>query len=342
MSNLFHPGRYRITIIADNADCLLDFRPYVASINDRGVVAFQATLRGGGSGVFCGEGGPLTTALDNAGGAGIEVCSHPDIDNQGLTCFYGRRGAESSVFLARPGVIHSIAPDAGPLGPTMNNRGMVAFRAERGAEDTGIFAGNAAGVATLAEVRDGFTAFHGLPVINERGAVAFRADLPDGQQAIYLSENSRRTEIVRTGQEFERLGHFPVLTDTGQVTFVAVLRQGLSGVFTASASGVAPLLDSSGPFESFRGALLDHSGRLVFYATPRGGTLGVFTGPDPAVHRLIAIGDDLFGAVLSEFALNPVSINSCGQLALRVLLHDDRQLILRADPPDVSAMAPAS
>jgi hypothetical protein len=37
-------------------------------------------------------------------------------------------------------------------------------------------------------------------------------------------------------------------------------------------------------------------------------------------------------ATVVDFALNPVSINERGQMAIRVALEDGRQLILRADP----------
>ncbi len=91
-------------------------------------------------------------------------------------------------------------------------------------------------------------------------------------------------------------------------------------------------VDTSSPFASFRGVLLNKKGTIVFYATPRGGELGVFTGPDPQSDRLIAIGASLFGSTVVDFALNPVAINDAGQIAIRVKLADERQFVLKADP----------
>jgi len=71
---------------------------------------------------------------------------------------------------------------------------------------------------------------------------------------------------------------------------------------------------------------------VVFIATPRGGTLGLFAGPDPVADRILALGDPLFGSTVTEFASNPVSVNAAGQVAVRVRLTEGRQLILRADP----------
>jgi len=45
------------------------------------------------------------------------------------------------------------------------------------------------------------------------------------------------------------------------------------------------------------------------------------------------VGGTLCDSTVAGFALNPVSINSAGQLAIRVMLEGGRQLILRADPP---------
>ena len=43
-------------------------------------------------------------------------------------------------------------------------------------------------------------------------------------------------------------------------------------------------------------------------------------------------GDALFGSTVADFALNPVSFNDAGQVAIRATLANGRQLIVRADP----------
>ncbi|MCC6677322.1 MAG: hypothetical protein IT436_09270 [Phycisphaerales bacterium] len=58
----------------------------------------------------------------------------------------------------------------------------------------------------------------------------------------------------------------------------------------------------------------------------------MYTGPDPARDLLLEIGGPLLGSTITEFALNPVSINSAGRLAIRLRLADGRQAIVRADP----------
>jgi hypothetical protein len=90
--------------------------------------------------------------------------------------------------------------------------------------------------------------------------------------------------------------------------------------------------DTNSPFGSFRGALINRTGTILWCATPRGGELGIYTGPDPVADRIVSIGDPWFGSTVTDFALNPVSVNDAGQVAIRVRLANDRQIIVRADP----------
>jgi len=91
-----------MTVIATTGSRFSDFAPYVASVNDAGIVAFQATLEGGGTGVFMGSGGPVAPVAGLVSLAG--VTSHPDLNGAGAVSFYGNlAGGGQSVFLHRDG-----------------------------------------------------------------------------------------------------------------------------------------------------------------------------------------------------------------------------------------------
>lgn len=92
------------------------------------------------------------------------------------------------------------------------------------------------------------------------------------------------------------LGDFPAANRRGTVSFVATGRDGVARLCLARGGEVRPVLRADAEFASFRGALVDAEEGLVFFATPRGGRLGVFFGPDPAAHRLFGLGDPLFGS----------------------------------------------
>jgi hypothetical protein len=325
-------------VIATTGERFSDFAPYVASVNDAGTVAFQAALRGGGTGVFIGSGGAVVEAAGPALLAA--VTSHPDLNGTGATSFYGDLpGGGQGVFLLRDGRLQTIVDtrgqfdSIGPLGPTMNEAGTVAFRADRTPGVSGIFAGDAAAVATVADTEGPWSRFHGLPVINRGGAVVFRADRKGGGvQGIYAGRGGSICTVAETGDTFETLALFPSFNDHGTVAFAATLRAGGAGIFTVDEGRITRIVDTDSAFEACRGALITSTGAVVHIATPRGGSLGLFAGPDPEADRILALGDPLLGSTVAEFASNPVSVNAAGQVAVRARLTDGRQLILRFDP----------
>ena len=213
--------------------------------------------------------------------------SHPDINDNLQCCVYGRRR------------VWGVAGDferVGPLGPTMNESGQVAFRAD--------------GAIFLGERRLAAGAFEGLPVTNAAGTVVFRSDT-----GIYTTLG-----VVADFTTFVSLGHFPDINDEGTVVFTGDHTVSGPGVFTSSRQVVAG-------FPSVRGALINNAGQIVFYATPTGGSLGIYA----QAGRLLSIGDSLWGARVTEFALNPVSFNDLGQLAIRIGLSNGRRMIVRRE-----------
>jgi hypothetical protein len=335
------PPRKSFIVIAETGDRLSDFAPYVASINQRGSVAFQAALRQGGTGIFVGDdGGGLSAIQESTGGHFGEFYSHPDIDEAGAVSFYAAlKLGERGVFRISDGRVLKIADtsgefsEIGPLGPTMNDDGKVAFRAGLKAGGEGIFASDAAeSLRLIADAIDVFSGFRGLPIIDRAGAVTFRANLKDGGGGIYVDHDGSFTAIAETGGLFADLGSFPSANSRGSVAFCATLESGGAGVFTSTACAISAVVDSKDPFESFRGVLINDQDEIIFCATPRGGTLGIYAGPDPSKDRVLGIGDALFGSQVADFALNPVSFNDANQIAVRLRMADDRQLIVRVDP----------
>jgi hypothetical protein len=322
-----------LTPIAETGDRFREFAPYVPSIDSQGHVAFQASLNVGGSGIFLGSEDSVTD-LSLTGDPIADFKSHPDVSDDGSWCAYAllRSGLEAVVF-GQAGQVAVIADTGssfdriGPLGPTMNDAGIVAFRAEVGS-GPGIFKAGGGSIIALAGSRR-FSEFQGLPVINRSGRVVFRADLKSGGHVIIADDQGVQTILADTSGEFAELGRFPCLNSAGTVAFSAKLQDGDAGVFLASGGEVTHAIDTAGEFESIRGALLDDECRVVFFATPRGGSLGIY---DAASHKILSIGDDLFGSAVADFALNSVSINGAGQLAIRLRLTNQKGLIVRGDP----------
>jgi hypothetical protein len=214
----------------------------------------------------------------------------------------------------------------------MNEAGTVAFRADRTVGASGIFAGDPAAVANVADTEGTWSQFHGLPVITGDGSVVFRGDRKDGTQGIYTGRGGSVRSVAETGHLFESLGRFPSANEQGTIAFAATLRAGGAGIFTVEEDRVTPIIKTDDAFEAYRGALITNAGAVMRIATRRGGTLGLFAGPDPEADRILAVGDPLLGSTVTEFGSNPVSVNAAGQVGISATLADGRQIILRADP----------
>lgn len=309
-------------IVAETGDKFADFGVYVPSINNRGEVAFQANLIGGGSGVYLED----RTICERDPRIG-EIVSHPDINDRGDVCFYAERdGVMRMVVLDASGqTVFESLESAGPFGPTMNEAGAAAYRGTLPSGEAGVFSTTTGLVVTVGER---FREFHGLPLMSESGHVAFRADLLDGTPGIFWSDGENLAE------GFDEIGRFPSIDANGRFGFVA--RRGSDwGLFVSKAvpnsdpnrAPNGPLYPPRGEGEfALRGVLINTSGVVVFYATPVGGDLGVYRpgSPEPEFR----MNGDLFGSPIVDFALNPVSVNERGQFAVRVKLEDERQFIL--------------
>ncbi|MBL9121154.1 MAG: hypothetical protein JNL80_14690 [Phycisphaerae bacterium] len=326
------PHRHALTVVASTDAFLRDFSPYVPSINGDGVVAFQATDAHGHSSVHCAIGQQVTAIAPGAGLAGIAVRSHPDINRSGQTSFYAEGDGRPGVFLVEKGDLRRIHDGHGPLGPTMNESGSVAFRATGPSGGEAIFVSTSHGVRLIAEAGERFAAFHGLPLMEASGSVAFRADRTDGIHGIYRGDGSSTQAVIECGSSWRSIGPFPSCDDAGRIGFCAERCDGTVVACIEEAGEITEVVSSANGFESLRTVLLGADGPVAVVGTPIGGTLGIFTGPNLNAGGLLSRGAGLLGASVVEFALNPVSVNGRGQLAIRVRFADGRQCILRADP----------
>src|SRR5262249_46986426 len=331
-----------------------DFSPYVASLNSEGTVAFQASLKGGGSGIFTGTGGRITTIADTLGSPFSRFYSHPAINSNGELSFYAelKEGGQGVYRTRGDGQFTTIADTisgplshVGPYGPTMNEAGVVAFRADLVSGDKGLFTGDGQKVTVIADTHGDFRGFQGLPVVNNEGTVAFKAYLAGGRQGIYTGNGEGLTAIADTSGPFAGFCNFPGLNDEGMVACSVLMKSGWQNVFTIKEQHLVTIIAAAvgGSYVDFLNSvypsttIINNAGTVVFEGRLRDGTLGLFAGPDPVADRVIAVGDPFLGPTVASFILSPVPLNSRDQLAIRVELANGIQVIVRADPVGDSA-----
>ena len=315
----------------DNGITLIPSDP---SINDAGEVAFQGNLR------------RLTTRLE---------CGTTEQRQRRQAVLLGDGGSITTI-------AHTINPPGGDFiseflvaDQTANTAGSVAFVPELDVTfDQGLFVGNKTGTFETRYLRSQGT-FNGTSSrvsINEAGQVAFQDTLRGTfTQGIFLSnpDGSFTTIVDSSSGEFDALFD-PSLNNLGRVAFHAfktVDGNQVLGIFTSSGGTVTTVADSTGPYASFREPSLNDNGAVVFTAdldqTGKDGRQiqGIFTGPDPSVHKVLQAGDKYESARITSIATCSEALNNAGEIVMTVQSEDPdtfevQTMIVKATPVKVS------
>ena len=171
------------------------------AINNKGEVAFNADLKGGGKGIFVSDGSSLNTII-------AETTDGP-----------------FSYFSV----------------PTINDNGTVAFNAGLTTGEAAILTSTSGKLTTIADTSSGsiFKDFKSDVALNQEGDVTFLAGLNDGNTAIYTKSSSGLEKVIAVGDALDGstvsslfVSH-KGLNDHGQISFDAVLANGGQEVFRA-------------------------------------------------------------------------------------------------------------
>src|SRR5437867_4109568 len=282
--------------------------PIVAPVNDKGQVAFFATVVRGrtSEGFFLASGARITK---------IAADGDP-VPGGGVFSGFGR---------------HPI--------PALNNAGELAFAAAiSGARAVeGIFVASERRVrvvalagATAPGIPSGTLASVDVPAINDRGDVAFLASVRRGREsleAIYLHAGGRTRKVVAQGDPAPAGGTFaafgpPSLNGSGIVAFGAVVegRAAPGGVFLAKGDAIRMLVGAGdetpdgGIFAKFSERVAVNDASVVaFNALLKGAPIAAAVYViDDRLRRVAALGDAApGGGVFSHFGLWP-SLSAAG------------------------------
>ena len=200
-------------------------------INDSGTVAFWASRDAGGQGVFTGSGGAITTIADSSG----------ELFQFDLT-------------------------------PSINSAGTVAFTASRDVTaggGAGLYIGNGGAITTLVDTR-GPMHMAAQPSINASGTVAFVGSLDSNifQGGIFTTRGGSSDPPTQIATHPSHTFQWPIINDAGIVAFTMPHSGFLSISSTLAGGGAAvtPLVDTSGPFNSFGATDMNASGTIPFVA----------------------------------------------------------------------------
>ena len=330
---------YTFTRIADSSGPLREL--LVPTLNDRGTVAFLASLDAGGQAIMKGDGNQLVTVADSTT---FSEFNPPAINNRDTVAFAVRAlgsGSGLAVYAAtRDNAIRLVVDrsdgftDLSTL-PGLTDGNVVVFSGSPVAGGQSIAERSVYGgpITTIADS----TAFAGLdqaPTVNNHGTVAFTGSrLGSGLNGVFTVRNGVTTTVVDSSGPFHVFSGGPSINARGRVVFHALLDAGSGGVFTSSADGVVrQIADDSGTFVGLSGGpALNNRGTVAFRAALPNGGAGLFTGPDAVADRVIATGDLVDGRVVIGLQFFR-GLNNRGQLAFVAYFSDNSIALFRADP----------
>jgi hypothetical protein len=305
------PGIYRInadgslTTIAENAK-RFNFIGFNPSMNDAGQVSFAARIDGGNKddteSILRGEGKKLITIAST----------------EGQFNFFG-------------------------FDTSISNSGEVAFRAERDAEfdfDEGLFSGEGKKSPITTHylnssdiTLDGSPARFGgrdsRPSINNLGNIVFDESVqPDFDSGIFAGQEGIFNTITQPDPNI--FVEDPVLNDSGTAAFKRSFFDEVNQVFveeivTGNGGALTTIADTQGDFSSFgfRPPSLNNTGKVAFLASLDDFfTNGIFIGPDAVLDRVIATGEMLDGAAVTNLVFCEEGLNDSNQLSFLATFED--------------------
>jgi hypothetical protein len=302
-------ANYNFISIADTTQFPAGFNEI--SLNNRGQVAFAARTADGRFGVFVGDGGPITTIVDDSGE--FDSFRSPSINDSGLVAFYADYdGPGEGIFTSDGGPVTRISDSVVGLPqvlhrfPVINASGSVAFRGLYGqfhpsGLNFSIHTGTGGPLTLIADSSGPLLTTGAVPLhMNDYGTVAFSAASDGGRPAGVTGDGGPLTIIDALAAGFNGFSQ-PSINNHGTLAFISQRVGGAFGVFTIDGGPAVTIADTTGPFANFgRDSIINDDGQVAFRASLDAGGQGTFTGPDPVADKVIRTGDALFGSTVTD------------------------------------------
>lgn len=311
------PSAYAFTPVA--ARCTEEYAEvWAGNINNAGKIAFTSLN-------YTLEGEPVARIRIADGAASVVAheqrgpfyLSLPWINDAGRVAFGSGMGGTHALYVSDGGSATAIATGIFSFERSMNNAGQIAYSTGDPAEDIRSIYVVAAGAPPA-----GLGLGYG-PDINDSGTVVF---LQNDQ--LMLARGGSVSTVVPSGSPYGRIWAADI-NNGGEIAFAGPE----SGAFKRAADGtISPVAAVGTAYERVDSIAMNNHGKVAFTATARGGTSGVYTGPDPYADKVLAQGDPLFESTVYYAQIQPGQINDQGRMVLTVRLDNGWQGIVLAAP----------
>jgi hypothetical protein len=316
------------------------------SISSNGIVAFEALLTSGATGIFAGTGGAITTIADSSG-AFRTFSAHPSVNAAGTVAFRAQLDTlNTGIFTGNGALVTPIVTDVFPgsnlVGfsePTINDQGKVVFTAQPlGVVGNRLFLSQGGVVTPLYDTSGPFSSFIGRPFINSAGNVVFVAGLDAGGTGIFVGNGGPTTTIVTSSGPFDTFGTEPTLSDAGIVAFLARLDSGGQGIFTGNGGAVTKFVDSTDPLflGTFGDPSINAQGTIAYAAQTACSGGEILAGPDPIADRVVGTTGTVCNAtfLIDDFVVGTSflhGLNNLNQVTGTASLSHGGEVVYRAN-----------
>ncbi|MBL8821969.1 MAG: hypothetical protein JNJ77_05220 [Planctomycetia bacterium] len=224
--------------------------------------------------------------------------------------------------------------------PSINNLGQVSFHSSRDAGGNGVFRGVGVPVSPVNIALTGatYSGFGRNTANNESGQVAFRAGIVSGGDALLIGNGISTITVATTSGPFFAFDALSI-NDSGQVAFSAMNDDGSFGVYFYNGSTISTIATTSS-YSRFGSVNLSNSGMVAFYAEVANSIdQGIFFGPNPAINKLIRVGDNLDGGIVGNIAFSPFGLNNNNQFAFTASVGSGTGIYLATAVPEPVTIA---
>jgi len=174
----------------------------IPALNNKGAVAFNADLKGGGKGIFVSGGSDHNTIIAQTTDGPFSYFSLPSLNDSGTVAFNaGFTTGGAAVLTSTSGKLTTIADtSSGSIfkdfksDVALNQQGDIAFQADLNDGSTAIYTGSASGfekVIAVGDSLDGSTVsslFFSHKGLNDQGEIGFDATLANGGQEVFRAD----------------------------------------------------------------------------------------------------------------------------------------------------------
>jgi len=254
--------------------------------------------------------------------------------NTGIEGVYKTNGSDSVLIYEITGGMYH-----GPV--DINNHGNVAFLVPTSGGNI-VYLGEGLELTTLIDTSQNELEGLGYPRLNDNDAIAISSNYDNASAGgLFKTDGSTITSVAlnTSADPQSEFNSFSLggINNNGEVAFGGWLNNGEIRAFTGDGTAIKEIMNTEDNLFSNNTGLsniaINTNGMVAYmFGKPEGNGWGIYTGPDPKLHKVVADGDRFLGSPVSSLFMGVNGINDYGQIAFFASHGIMEKAVFRADP----------